>query len=474
MIRAMPVQDAATLGFLARWRAEAIRLREASGVLDDSAANAAARTVEGDAEHRILVRAARLAADSGDPASESLVRLRLLAVVGIVLAAVTGFGSIASVLGFASQTVNVVWALVALLALPSLLLLLWLTGLFGAGLFATGSGRGAGLGAGLGRLSLALAQRFRPDSDPTLAMRALYRLVVRAGALPWLLGAISHAFWAIALTIALLTLSLALSVWRYGFVWQTTILPADTFVVLVETVGWLPARLGVAIPDPELIRASGETAVSDPSARRAWSAWLASAVLLYGGLPRVILLVICGWQVRRRLNRLRLDLDDPYHVMLAARLAPASERLGIRDPERLGYRAPRLATGRADANGPPILISLECDLPSDWQSERSETVDAVRIDDRHSRQAILTRMAAEPPSRLLLVCGPNLSPDRGAAETITELSRFAGQTRLALPEAGDPARQAAWLDLFETLGLAPDHLHRRPGAALTWLYGAQR
>jgi hypothetical protein len=63
--------------------------------------------------------------------------------------------------------------------------------------------------------------------------------------------------WLLALLSALVILLTLLATRRYGFVWETTILGADTFVAVTQALGTLPALLGFNVPTVEMIRASG-------------------------------------------------------------------------------------------------------------------------------------------------------------------------------------------------------------------------
>lgn len=451
--------------FAARWLAETVRLREASGTVgDDGAAVAAARRTQGDAEHRIVVRAARLAGPAGHTADLLAWRgfARGLLIVLLMLAFIAGVGSVASVVGFGAGTINIVWVLIGLLGVPTLMLALWL-----ASLLAGADGGGSSLG----RVWLWLSQRRWRGSDPTPVVRGLYGLLASAGLLRWALGAVSHGFWAVALIGALIGLGVALSIWEYGFVWQTTILPAGVFVAVVDTVGWLPGQLGFPIPDADLVRASGGVPVVDQAARQVWAAWLAGAVLIYGLLPRVALLGLCLIRLWRGLAGLKLDLRQPYYAALAARLAPASERLGMLDGDDHAASAPRLAEPRPVESRLGALVAVEwAQTPPDWPSQPAGAGWTDRIDGRASRQRLLVKLAADPPARLLLTCDPRLSPDRGVLALIAALSRHAGETRLWLPEpGGDSERREHWRQALTNLGLPQAHLYEHTAPALAWV-----
>ena len=304
--------------FESRWLAEAIRLcEEAAGPLHDRDAVAAVRATDGGVEERIVRRALLLGEREGMAGMIAAwrARSRLVLMLASVVALASGFGAALAVLGDGTRAVNVVWTLGGLLGVHLVSLLLWALGLsFG--------GRDAG--GALGRVWLWLSTRLSPAGPAGVYVaRALAGLLARARLLRWWLGAVTHGLWFAALCGALVGLLATLSVRRYGFAWETTILSADVFVHLVRIVGWLPAQVGFAVPDAEHVRASGAAAAVDEAARIAWSSWLLGCVTMYGIVPRALLWAVCLvlWRVGRA--RLRLDLALPGYAVLVARLARA-------------------------------------------------------------------------------------------------------------------------------------------------------
>src|SRR5690606_4876431 len=138
------------------------------------------------------------------------------------------------------RPVNLLLALAAMLGLHALTLMLWLAGM---GLQSNGSG-----GAWLGQLWLDATRKLARGPDAALAPRALAGLVGRSGGLRWSLGAISRLLWLAALASLLVVLLAMLSARRYTFNWETTLLSPDAFVTLTQALGWLPSKLGFAMP----------------------------------------------------------------------------------------------------------------------------------------------------------------------------------------------------------------------------------
>ncbi|MBF8781530.1 DUF2868 domain-containing protein [Pseudomonas fulva] len=445
-----------------RWLTEAVRLREQhAGPLEDQEANRHARQQGGDLAERIIARALWLARRDG--MLEALrhwkqgARLALAALV--LMALLSGAGLAFAALGDGQRPVNVFWALGSLLGVNTLLLLGWAIGFCVAG----------GQGSGLGRAWLWLSERFARDAKAVHLAPALLVLLQRQRLNRWLLGALVHGLWLVALLAALLMLLALLATRRYGFVWETTILGADTFVELTRGLGTLPALLGFAIPDVAMIRTSGEAQPALELARQAWAGWLLGLVLVYGILPRLALALLCLWQWRRGCRALLLDLEQPAYSQLRASLMPSSERLGVQDtaPRTL----PRFEAGQAQVRqGGAVLVGFELDEQRPWPPQLPGPVaDGGILDSRESRRQLLDRLSHSPPARLAIACDPQRSPDRGSLALLAELAHYAGATRIWLlqPTAGqtlDAARLGDWRHALEQLGLA--HADTSP---LAWL-----
>lgn len=441
-----------------RWLAETIRLQETRhGPLEDADAVRHAQRQPPQLEARLLARAVHLARRDGLPplllrwrshARWAFAAMTLLALCG-------GIGSAASVLGDGSRPVNIVWAIGGLLGLHVLTLLLWL-----AGALLSGTGFG-----GLGQAWLWLTQRFLRDPKAAWLPQALAGLLGRARLTRWWLGSISHGVWTIALLAALLTLLAMLATRRYGFVWETTILPADSFVALVQGLGHLPGALGFAVPDADTIRASGGDPLPVAAAGHAWSAWLVGCVLVYGLLPRLLLWLGCLALWRHGRARLRLDTALPGFAELAPRLLPASERLGVNDPAPDAM--PRFTTRRppVPADARRLAVALELGPGIDWPPPLSNAHDGGNVASREERHALADALAAHPVARLLVACDGRLSPDRGSVAYIAELAGYSGQTAIWLAAPRDEDRRAQW---HQSLAAFP-HRFEDLGQALAWL-----
>jgi len=433
------------------WLTETIRLREEhAGPLDDLEANRLARTAGGDLPSRIQCRALWLAERDGltNALKHWLQGARLALLALTIVAVVSGAGLAFAALGDGQIPVNVFWALGSLLGLNLILLLSWALGLMFAGEH----------GASLGRLWLWLSEKLARDAKAAQLAPALLLLLQRHTLNRWAIGVLVNSLWLLAMLSALAILLTLMATRRYGFVWETTLLSADTFVAMTQTLGTLPALLGFNVPTVEMIRASGDTALNIESARQAWATWLVGVLVVYGVGPRLLLALFCLWRWKIGLTALHLDLNLPGYVQLRERLMPTSERLGISDaaPDQLH----RVESGISDlqSNG-ALLVAIELDDQRPWPPYLPKTVsNAGVLDSRESRHKLLEQLSRFPPARLLIACDPRRSPDRGSLALIAELARNASATRVWLlqpppGEALDAARLGDWHTALQQLEL---------------------
>lgn len=484
----------------ARWVAELVRRHEEHrGVLDDERVHAEARALGGDLEARVLHRAAALGAREGwrEAVLRWHGRARLLFFLAFGLALVLGFGAAAGVLGDGTRPVNVVWTLGGLLGVHGLSLLLWLASIGAQGRL----GGGLQQGGVLGRVWLRVVGVLDRGAAAADLPAALAGLLGRGRLAAWGVGAVSHALWFAALLGATLGVLALLATRRYGFIWETTILPADSFVSLSAALGALPGMLGFPVPDAATVAASGDAPMVDEAGRRAWAGWLVGAVVVYGVLPRLLLGLLCWLLWRRGTRGLALELSRPGYARLRPLLMPDSERIGVHDPERATQQGPRRQATAVRGEGGAVAVALELGDDLQWPAvlcAQPATDDAAladpqaqlvwddggRLDSREQRRAARERFAAHPPSRLLVAVDARQTPDRGSLGLIGELADHAQSIRVWLAgaageggEAGhdadrdgaSPGRMRQWREGLVAIGLGADWALSDGAAARAWL-----
>jgi hypothetical protein len=433
------------------WLTETIRLREEqAGLLEDLEANRHARVSGGDLSHRLQHRALWLAQRDGQLSAlrHWLQGARLALLALLVLALCTGAGLALAALGNGQTPVNVFWALGSLLGLNLLMLLAWALGLVFAG----------GQGTALMRLWLWLSDKLARDASAAQLAPALLVLLQRQRLNRWVIGIITHVVWLLVLFSALAFALMLMATRRYGFVWETTILHSDTFVILVQALGAVPAWLGFSVPGPDMIRASGDAVLDSGSARQAWAAWIVGVLVVYGIVPRLLLAAFCLWRWQRGRQALQLDLNLPGYAQLRERLMPSSERMGVSDAAPASLPGLHTDATRQEGAG-AVLVAIELDRDQSWPPPLPTDVkDAGILDSRESRQKLLEQLSRYPPARLAIACDPRRSPDRGSLGLIAELARNAAATRIWLlqappPQVLDADRLGDWHSALHQLGL---------------------
>lgn len=409
-----------------------------------------------DAEQRLLLRARHHLG----PAANRLAPLprRLgwaLAGLCLLLGLVSATG-VWSLLGSGERPVNVVWTWLALLGPHVLMFLLWLLGLVLGGA-PPWAGRGLA----------ALGERLPGLLPDRAAAEAVWDGLQASGATRWLLSALSHLLWLAALAGALVGLLLALSLRRYGFTWETTILPADWFESLVGVLAWLPSQLGLPQPDAALVAASAEGPVASSVARRAWSFWLLGGLLLYGLLPRLIALLFCRWRLVRALRDLRVPWQQPYYAVLQRRLAPRSSRLGVVDADA-GDAAP-LAFELGNVGEGAAVLGLDLPASWPWPPATPGARDLGRCEQREQRAVALQALADAPAAKLLVVVEAAQSPDRGGLRFLAELCAHCRRLGVLLAGPDRDERRALWRQSLSAHGLAGRDILDDEAAARAWL-----
>ncbi len=439
------------------WLCETVRLREEqTGLLEDSEACRKARTTQGSLAKRLQVRGLFLAQRDGlvTALQHWLQGARLALWLLILSAIISGVVLAKTALSGTPLAINIFWALAGLIGLNLLSLLAWCFGM----LFSKQTS------SPLSQVWLWLSNKLARDAQAAQLAPALLVLLQRHNLLRWGLGRLLHGWWLVTLSTALLTLIALLATRRYGFVWESTIVASDSFVMLVNSLGQPAAWLGFAVPNSELIQHSGLQALEDEQARHIWASWLLGMLLIYGIVPRLICSVFCEWRWRRGVKRLQLNADDPVWQPIHQRVQPSSERLGVVDaaPSFL----PSSTAGSQLTGQAAVLLAIELDNSVSWPPQLpAQVVNAGMIETREQRRNILDQLSANPPARLLIACNPQRSADRGTLHLLAELSRTAAQTRVWLLDTDTAAeRLSNWQEQLDVLKL----VHSR-AAPWTWL-----
>lgn len=436
--------------------AEAVRLHEdAQGfAIDDSQADASAQQVNGDFETRIIARARALThAPTLQTAFQQLhTTFGLTLGIALFVALMSGVGVARMALNSDPNgpVMNFFWVLGSVLGVPTLALLIWLVLLWvrPGTMFSNSLG-----GDFIFLLMRRINQWLHKGPMHVAAAQAMASVYARTPVGRWTLSAISHLLWLVFLIGCLLSLLLILSTKQYTFAWETTILSDRAYIILTRTLASLPEAVGFSAPNPEQIAASHWMGQGDPpaEAREAWSGLLIGSLMVYGIFPRIILLVFCFLARQQAIMGFRLNTTLPGYARLETRLLPASQPLGVVDPDddkadltpALPLPAPQRSVA---ATGPPAIMGFEVNQPvSHWPPpvEGVQWLDLGFVDSRNDRKNALERVrhAANPPRIIAIVCSVTITPDRGTQGFINAVQQASSSPVLIILTDGQRLRE---------------------------------
>ena len=455
-----PRQDLARLVL-----AEAVRLHEENRgfLIEDRAAEAAAVAAGGDLQRRILTRAGALtvAADVRDALDRLRQLFALSAAAGFLIALALGAGSALALMASApsgygaAMPTNFFLLYGSLLGPHALMLAAWLFALLVLPNRGSGSSLGGGsLGGSLGGGILALVRRLSrwtlKQPLEAAAARAFALVMTGSPAGRWLVSALSHGLWFGYLAGGSAMVFLLLSTRQVSFAWETTILSAEDYIGLTRALAAAPGWLGFAAPDAQQIAASQMPLAAAPSAAadRAWAGLLLGSLVVYGVLPRLVLVLLCLGLGRRAIRRYRLDTSRPGFARLQERLTPLAQTTGVIDADQDGpaaAAAPSSLSQAAEADtangipgpaqavgdGPVAILAFESEPPArGWPQPASGLgwLDCGSIEDRADRARVRARLGAavRPPRLLVLACSLLTAPDRGVGAFLAEFAGEAG------------------------------------------------
>lgn len=407
---------------------------------------------------RLKIRAQRLIKENA--LAEALLHPQKLftraSQLSIVIAAILGMLAAGHAVG-ESATLNIYWLLVVLLGFNLLSILLWL-----AGITFNLQGLSTGIAA-----YLASWLPYRQKENKTISSRATSawcESCLTGSIGKWRISVLTHQFWLTYLTAGLVILILLMIARQYNFIWGTTLLSESSIPAFTQFMAKPMEYLGLMAPDSNQIAASRiGIRVQDTETRSAWARFVLGAILLYGILPRAILLVISTLMRKLAERNFKLDLYLPYYIELrqrlmtseiAGRVIDADPHAGVKQTQV----APEMVDNAIPANAQ--AIGIELDNQTIWPD--SVTCHGNIINQLSHAKAIKTVKNINGP--LLIGVAAHRLPDRGVQRTIRELiGNTAKEPWLVLlykPSAAPvtDTRKIAWFRLAEACGIPAEHV----------------
>ncbi|MBA2483651.1 MAG: DUF2868 domain-containing protein [Nitrosomonas sp.] len=374
----------------------------------------------------------------------------------LFIAAVLG-GLAASQAVGESATLNIYWLLVVLLGFNLLSILLWLFGI---------TFNMHGLSTGFVAY-LASWLPYRQKENNTISSRATNawcETCLTGSVGKWRISVLTHQFWLTYLTSGLIILILLMIARQYNFIWGTTLLPESSIPDFTQFLARPMEYVGLMAPDSNQIATSriglGE---QDTETRNAWARFILGTILLYGILPRALLLFFSSLMRKLAEKGFKLDLYLPYYIELRQRLMTPdiAARVVDADPHASVQQTHVVLESKTTAiPANALAIGIELDDQMVWPN--SVTCYGNVIDQLSHAEAMKSVKTIKGP--LLIGVAAHRLPDRGVQRTIRELiDNTAKEPWLLLLHNQSAApitdkRKIAWFRLAEACGIAAEHV----------------
>jgi hypothetical protein len=207
------------------------------------------------------------------------------------------------------------------------------------------------------------------------------RTITHAGALRWPVIGMIHTFSLGYATAIALGTFLSVQIWHQPFAWQSTVAAYTPERVhrVVQTMArpwsWAIPE-GTGHPTLDAVAATRfhrhqDPAELPPEATSSWWVFLTMSTVVYGFLPRLLLLLWTRWKLARALARERfdaLDLDALYERLTHAHVEwhphPANTDQGNAQPQACPAVAPPIQPHHPSPGPATLLIHADLDSPA--------------------------------------------------------------------------------------------------------------
>jgi len=403
---------------------------------------------------RLLIRDNALEDALQQPHRQFIRARRICLIAAVILGGLAASQAVSE-----SSTLNIYWLLAVLLGFNTLSLLLWLSGI-ALNLQSLSSGIVA-------QLASWLPYRHKQDpAIPSLASHAWWESCLTGNVGKWRISVLTHQFWLTYLSAGLVLLILLMLAKQYNFIWGTTLLPDSALPGLTQMLGTPLEALGLKIPDnPQTVASRVGVMKQDAETRTAWATFLIGAVLVYGLLPRLLVLGFSLIMQKWSEHRFKLDLYLPYYIELRQRLMAREVKAAVIDAD------PHAGVKPKEVERPPENVAIpanvqafgiELDEATNWPDSVICRLNIIDQESHDQAMALIKNLN----SPLLLGVAAHRLPDRGVQRLIKELvdgcSTKPWLILLSKPSAPvTSAREFAWFRLAEACGIPAEHVITR-------------
>lgn len=328
-----------------------------------------------------------------------------------------------------NSSLNFLLLLSSVLGINTVMLLLWLFGLMKRqktpawqGLFFSGSRD-------------ILAQ----------SIRTLYLQTATQPHSYWTRGQITHRLAFCGLLGMFLSVLLLLLVKQYHFNWESTLLDAHGFGVIVSILAWLPEKLGFATPTQEMIALARNGQQTENAA--IWGSLLLGSLLCYGLLPRFLAWIFCYW--KRKNTVPKLDLSLPYYQNIIQKWQ--QKVVDSADD----YQADKaIVLPQIDLDTPAEHWAVLLDTPHEnvrWFEHAlgQDWIDKGILAERADSTNLLIELEKQPV-QLLVGVRAHVAPDRGTVRILQKLAQTAKAGLIVQLNAQDETQiHAQWQSVLQ-------------------------
>jgi len=304
----------------------------------------------------------------------------------------------------------------------------------------------------------------------SVASRAWWESCLSGKIGKWRISALTHKFWLVYLASGLVLLILLMLAKQYNFTWGTTLLPDGSLPQITKILGTPLEAVGLTVPQDEQIAASRiGVKGQDSETRTAWATFLIGTLVLFGIIPRIIVLSLSLLMQRWHESRYQLDLYLPYYITLRQQLMGASIKTAVIDADPHADKTPIQLVSNARVAGKSSIplnataLGIELDDSVHWPESITCRINIVDQDSQDQAISLIKKLK-DP---LLLGVAAHRLPDRGVQRLVKELVIHSAQKPWMILLQQDASamvantRELAWFRLAEACGIPADHVVSR-------------
>lgn len=381
---------------------------------------------------------------------DALEKLRWrFSLVLVVLAIVAGASAVVNAVASQSSTLNIYWLLLVLLGFHLFSVLLWVV------LMAISGGKSPPQGVAVGIWQLVAPWLMRQHkANQVHAEQAWLNIQLQGKIGRWWFSMLTHGLWLVYLATGLVVLFAMLATHKYDFFWATTILSDEAFIRFTQWLAQPLDILGLSTPSFEQVQSSQLQAANaklstDVAAalRQSWAQFLLGSLLLYGVLPRTLLMIISRLMHRLAQKRFTPDFSQPYYYRLHQQLMPVSSQATVIDPDT-HQPSTNVELADDDKSSPlpvdAIWAGLELSQSSYTLVNKSGCCqDLGVVNDADSLAGFIQALEANAKAQpvVIVVQGSRL-PDRGTRRILSNVVEKVGSENCWLAVTLDATTQA--------------------------------